>query len=222
MAGEGAVDDQIIASHPRNTELYRPDGLVSTRLCPTVVGMSDARRRILDSYAQILRESGSPAATLDAVAAHAEVSKGGLLYHFGSKAKLASGLAELLNELVATDVEIMSSDPAGPVDYLLRTSDGSDSAFALIYEAVCSLAMEGHDEARDTIDAAQKAWESVLVDVGIDLAMARIIVLLSDGLSMRASVGLVYGDSENEPGNMRDLMRVVNERMLDDGGAAAQ
>jgi len=47
--------------------------------------MASARDRVLDAYETLLIESGPAATTLDAVAAAARVSKGGLLYHFASK-----------------------------------------------------------------------------------------------------------------------------------------
>ncbi|WP_404935139.1 TetR/AcrR family transcriptional regulator [Nitratireductor sp. L15S-10] len=55
---------------------------------------SGAREKILDAAAEIVREAGAASMSLDAVAARAGVSKGGLLYHFSSKAKLFEALVE--------------------------------------------------------------------------------------------------------------------------------
>jgi AcrR family transcriptional regulator len=44
-----------------------------------------ARERILEAAYTVAERSGAAALTLDAVAAEAKVSKGGLLYHFPSK-----------------------------------------------------------------------------------------------------------------------------------------
>ena len=54
-----------------------------------------ARERILDTFESILNTDGERAATLDAVAAKAGVSKGGLLYHFPNREALITGLAEV-------------------------------------------------------------------------------------------------------------------------------
>ena len=43
-----------------------------------------------------IRRDGAAALTLDAVAAEAGVSKGGVLYHFGSKRALIDGLLDAL------------------------------------------------------------------------------------------------------------------------------
>jgi AcrR family transcriptional regulator len=50
------------------------------------------RDRILDAAEDLICASGIAGFTLDAVAQAAGVSKGGLLYHFGSKDSLISGL----------------------------------------------------------------------------------------------------------------------------------
>ena len=51
-----------------------------------------ARERLLDAAATVVRRDGAQALTLDAVAAEAGVSKGGLLYHFRSKRDLLDAL----------------------------------------------------------------------------------------------------------------------------------
>src|SRR3954464_1296024 len=55
---------------------------------------SRTRDRLLDAAGAVVRRDGAQALTLDAVAAEAEVSKGGLLYHFKSKRDLVEGLIE--------------------------------------------------------------------------------------------------------------------------------
>lgn len=55
---------------------------------------SNTRQKILDSAEAIAREEGAASMSLDAVAAAAGVSKGGLLYHFPTKAKLFEALVE--------------------------------------------------------------------------------------------------------------------------------
>ena len=55
---------------------------------------SNTRERILTAAAAVARESGPGSLSLDAVAARAGVSKGGLLYNFPTKAKLLQSLVE--------------------------------------------------------------------------------------------------------------------------------
>lgn len=54
----------------------------------------DTRQKILAAAAEIAQEAGPGNMSLDAVAAKAGVSKGGLLYHFPSKTKLLQAVVE--------------------------------------------------------------------------------------------------------------------------------
>ncbi|OIN67548.1 TetR family transcriptional regulator [Exiguobacterium sp. KRL4] len=54
----------------------------------------ETRRRITDATVQIMLNRGFPQLTLEEVAKQAQVSKGGLLYHFASKEELLMGVIE--------------------------------------------------------------------------------------------------------------------------------
>ncbi|SEG94217.1 regulatory protein, tetR family [Nonomuraea solani] len=56
------------------------------------------RDELLDAAEELLCDQGSAALTLAAVADRAGVSKGGLLYHYGSKEALIKGMVERLIE----------------------------------------------------------------------------------------------------------------------------
>lgn len=68
-----------------------------------------AQERILAAATEIAKELGTAHVSLDAVAARAGVSKGGLLYHFSSKAKLMEAIVEdhvaALDETIAKAAE---------------------------------------------------------------------------------------------------------------------
>lgn len=72
-----------------------------------------SREHILDTYVDLLIRSGERAATLDAVATAAKVSKGGLLYHFSSKKALLEALAERTLTLAEEDFAAMEQAPEG-------------------------------------------------------------------------------------------------------------
>jgi len=67
---------------------------------------SDARERILDAALAVADRVGAAHLTLDAVAAEAGVSKGGLLYHFASKDLLLKGVVEHHVSQHRSDLEI--------------------------------------------------------------------------------------------------------------------
>ena len=52
------------------------------------------REELLDAAIRVIRRDGAQKLTLDAVAAEAGVSKGGILYHFATKRALVDGLIE--------------------------------------------------------------------------------------------------------------------------------
>ncbi|WP_402469200.1 TetR/AcrR family transcriptional regulator [Isoptericola aurantiacus] len=161
-----------------------------------------ARAKVLDAFAEILVESGERSATLDAVAERAGVSKGGLLYHFPSKDELVDGLVEHLRALIAADVAVMRSAPEGTVAYLLRTSVDVGGELDRAYLATARLAGGAYPRARGALDAALEAWtEAVAAEID-DPVLARTVVLLSDGLYHRASIGV-------QPPPVDELLEVV-------------
>ena len=85
-----------------------------------------ARESVLDAFERILIEDGGRAATMDATARVAGVSKGGLLYHFGSKEALESGLIERLKVLAARDIEVEVLDDGGRAERLADTLDAEE------------------------------------------------------------------------------------------------
>ena len=58
------------------------------------------RARILEAAARIVEIDGAAHLTIDAVAASAQVSKGGVLYHFPTKLALLEGMLERLLEQI--------------------------------------------------------------------------------------------------------------------------
>ncbi|MDR7193158.1 TetR/AcrR family transcriptional regulator [Luteimonas terrae] len=80
---------------------------------------SDARARILDAALAVSDRVGAAHLTLDAVAAEAGVSKGGLLYHFASKDLLLKGVVEHHMDQHQRDLELAETMfPSTPGGYL--------------------------------------------------------------------------------------------------------
>lgn len=155
------------------------------------------RERILDAARQRLLASGPAGLVLDAVAADAGVSKGGLLYHFPNKEALVGALVEHMvtgfdlaqGQLAENDSEAAGSRARA---YLRSTvtpkgepSDGSAQLMAGI------LAGLGGDRTRlATIHEAFERWQAGLEDDGIDPVRATLVRLAADGLWLAALLGL--------------------------------
>ncbi|MEK6344087.1 MAG: TetR/AcrR family transcriptional regulator [Curtobacterium sp.] len=151
--------------------------------------MASARDRVLDSFVAIVCEEGERPATLDAVAARAGVSKGGLLYHFGSKAALVEGLCERLSDLSHIDVERMREADDGVARYFVRNCQWVGSELDLALLAASRLQQAGYEEAGRTLDETENAWLGTLVDELGDEPTAQAVKLLGDGLYHQASLG---------------------------------
>jgi AcrR family transcriptional regulator len=141
-----------------------------------------ARDRILDAFEDLLAEHSERAATLEAVAARAGVSKGGLLYHFASKDALVDGVLERFAADLAVDIEHMRAASDGPVSYFLRTSLPSDNRLERVIVAVARLAQASDARASDALADAQRLWLSELEAVVGDRMVARTIMLIGDGM----------------------------------------
>jgi AcrR family transcriptional regulator len=144
--------------------------------------MASSRDRILDAYADRLAVEGERYATLDAVAAKAGVSKGGLLYHFPSKDRLAAALCERLVALAADDVQVMRTAPEGPARYYIRSSHYAGTPLDRALVAVSRLQQAGDERARTVIESVSADWLNVLHDTLGDRDVARAVKLIGDGL----------------------------------------
>ncbi|AND16081.1 TetR/AcrR family transcriptional regulator [Rathayibacter tritici] len=174
------------------------------------VPAAPARDRVLDAFEQLLIEQGERAATLDAVARRAGVSKGGLLYHFPSKDALVDGLLLRLDARREEDVARSLAAPEGVVAYLLRTSFAADSAFDRTVLAVSRIA-QGHDErASGGLARIHDSWNEVVADAVGDPLIARAIVLMSDGLYYNSAL---LPTGQESRGEAEDVLAVV-ERLL--------
>jgi AcrR family transcriptional regulator len=151
--------------------------------------MSETRDRILDAFEGLLIAHGPRAATLDAVAAAAEVSKGGLLYHFRSKAALVDGQRTRLAALGAADVAAMRSAPEGASEFYLQGSQSSGGALDRALVAAARLSDES-DAASAVLDELRAGWYAALMEELGDPALAHVVQLVGDGMYYNAVTGV--------------------------------
>ncbi|PSL39830.1 TetR family transcriptional regulator [Labedella gwakjiensis] len=178
-----------------------------------------ARDRILDAFQQLLVTSGERSATLDAVAAAAGVSKGGLLYHFASKDALVEGLIGRVQAFVEADDERMRTAEEGTVDYVIRSSVDSGSPFDEALIAMSRLAQGSHEEARTALASFRARWEAAIAASVGDPAIARTIMLVSDGLYYNSTVLGARETRDTRDGAMDELIAVLS-RLTPESGPA--
>jgi TetR/AcrR family transcriptional repressor of nem operon len=179
-----------------------------------------ARDQLLEAAQRLLLERGYEAAALDDVCATAQVTKGGLFYHFESKEQLAAAAIErFYGQLVDRGRHAMGATPADPAQRLWRYLDAivvllGDpllsrgcllGAMALqtpqTHPAVAAAAQTalGHWQARLTelIAAAARHW-GVSVDAG----------QLADGLLAAIEGGLLL--DRDKPDNPAAVAAVTH------------
>jgi len=147
-----------------------------------------AREIVLDAFEALLIAEGERAATMEAIARAAGVSKGGLLYHFASKEALESALLERMETLVSDDVEDMRADPAGLVAAFVRTSVMDDSPVDRALIAGSKLAQGGSADAAQALRRVRQQWEDALRPHTRDETALQLVLLVSDGLYFNNSL----------------------------------
>ncbi|MDO5604506.1 MAG: TetR/AcrR family transcriptional regulator [Paracoccus sp. (in: a-proteobacteria)] len=83
---------------------------------------ANTRNRLLRAADEIAATQGAGGVSLDAVAAHAGVSKGGLLYHFPSKSALLRALVE--HHLAEYESRLDATSSGRPNAFMLQLIDG--------------------------------------------------------------------------------------------------
>jgi AcrR family transcriptional regulator len=144
-----------------------------------------AREAVLDAFESLLIDEGERAATLDAVARLAGVSKGGLLYHFPNKEAMIAVLLERLDRLLADDVQAMAAAPEGAAAYFIKSSVWADTPLDRVFVAATRLAEVAHEETLHRFAAGQARWlELLAADIGP--GMAKAVLYMGDGLYFNA------------------------------------
>lgn len=169
-----------------------------------------AREKVLDAFEAILIDEGERAATLEATAKAAGVSKGGLLYHFRSKDDLEAGLLERLDHLTTLDLERMRTADEGPVAYYVRTSVMEDDALDRALIATTRLAQGGSTAASDMLRDTRRRWAETIHPHVRDTASLDLVMLVSDGLYFNNSLD-VHGPERLVPRSdeLADLIALV-------------
>lgn len=168
------------------------------------------RERVLDAYAAILREEGESAATIDEVAHQADISKGGLLHHFGSKEALLGGLLERLVNENRLDIDKTLASDANAVTAYLTTCMNADDNYSQTYLAVMKLAGSTDPRVDQVLNEVLAAWNDALEQRISDPSMARLIQLLGDGLYAHALI-------RNSPDHRDQEVLALAQRLVSAG-----
>jgi AcrR family transcriptional regulator len=138
--------------------------------------------RLLDAAAAVVARDGPQALTLDAVAAQAGVSKGGLLYHFKSKRELLDALVGRWLDEFQDDID---AAPDGFVKGYVRASDGAKAE-----ESGLLAALVADPAVLAVVRDRYATWQDRVVTEGGDPVEATVARLAADGLWFADLLGI--------------------------------
>lgn len=165
------------------------------------------RDRILDAFEELVIEQGDRAATLDAVAARAGVSKGGLIYHFATREELIEATAQRLFDSFEADLAHVRETGASAAAYYL--SDPPD-LHTLSRSVSVLLRMPSTPRAAERF---VDRWSQRLADdFPDDPVHAELVRLVGDGLLLQSLLGVPL---------RADLLTQLRSRLLGPAHAAA-
>jgi AcrR family transcriptional regulator len=149
---------------------------------------TDTRRRLLDAATAVVRREGARALTLEAVAAEAGVSKGGLLYHFKTKRELLDAMLDGWLEEFGAEIEA-KSDGGFAAGYV-RASDMSGWAAAeRATEFGLLAAMVDEPATLERVRERYAEWQARIA-TSDDPARATLARMAADGLWLADLLGL--------------------------------
>ena len=167
------------------------------------------RDLILDAFESIVIDNGERTATLDAVAKQAGVSKGGLLYHFASKNELVDGEIQRLTKLAGEEVAELMAAPDGMVSRFMRLSMAENTPLDRAFTIASRLAQSGrYPSIIVALEKVEETWLRMLTDALGDPVVARMVLLMSDGLYYRSAL---FPSGENVVRDTDELLGAVDQ-----------
>ena len=144
------------------------------------------KRSLLDLAAKLVSQNGFEALTIDGLAHVAQITKGGVQYHFASKDSL---IAELLQYLLGTLDDALEPFAgrdwlSAYVNFTLGEPNDGDGAVAAILAA-----LPPRDPRCAPFEFYARKWKQQAAESGLDSALAQIIRLAADGQWLERSFG---------------------------------
>jgi AcrR family transcriptional regulator len=145
-----------------------------------------ARDRVLDALQDLVLE-GSPSPSLEAVAARAGVSKGGLLHHFRDKRALVHALAARAVDAMDAALAEAAGEGRAAEAWLRLSAAGEpqpDATRALL--SLVRVTGTGAPDLPPLVREAVVRWRALLADELGDPVRAEVVRLVGDGLLLQA------------------------------------
>lgn len=168
-----------------------------------------ARERLIEAFDRIVVRDGERAATLDAVAALAGVSKGGLLHHFATRQDLVDASVQRMQRLAAEGTQAMREAPEGPSAAFLRASLWQDSALDRSILTSSRLVQSGDQGAREAMLELEGTWYALLLEDLGDPVTAQAVLHMGDGLYQNAALGILADEPAEREAVVEQLIEAL-------------
>jgi AcrR family transcriptional regulator len=176
----------------------------------------NARDKLLDAAASIVIEQGVTRMTLDAVAAQAQVSKGGLLYHFASKDALVQAMiARIIETAEQNFVEALSNEPEGKGRHarallnLMMDDEGPFLTNVKQMAAPLLATVAGHSNLLNPVREFFNKVHQGMIDDGLPSERAWLILATLDGMKFWRALDLMEPSKSERAGIRRLLEQLI-------------
>jgi AcrR family transcriptional regulator len=167
-----------------NDEIPAPQQVGKTRKAQAAAATRD---RLLQAAIDVIQHQGIERLTLDAVAKEAQVSKGGLLYHFASKEALVIGVIQYLMDdfeaAIARELDLDTA-PDSPGRwlraYVKATFNYTNLPTALVANLLSAVTL--NPELLQPVQGRFDEWQQQFQASGLDPVRANVVGLAADGL----------------------------------------
>ena len=177
---------------------------------------------ILTAAERVVMRDGVLRLTIDAVAREARLSKGGVLYHFGTKEALIQAMLERLIQHCEREIAAHQQHDTEPGSwtraYVRKTSEPTlaypgEADFPRSKEVGAGLVAAATTNPRllEPLCERFQAWQQTIERDGIDLARATVIRLAVDGLWLAELLGIWSPDEELRQKVVNELIRLTRE-----------
>jgi AcrR family transcriptional regulator len=173
-----------------------------------------SRERILDAAEEVVLKHGAGHMTLDAVAAQAGVSKGGLIYHFPSQRELLQAMVqrfvEHVDDCMTKARAALPPTPAREIKAYIKARFSIEDGYQRIAMALLA-AVTRSPELLDPVRARHLKTMARIGAATPDPDCATVLALATEGLCLAELLGVsIYSKSERKQ-IQRTLLRLADE-----------
>ena len=188
----------------------RPDGTV-IMIDEQQYEERSTRDLILDAAERIVEAEGASRMTIDAVVKESGFSKGGVLYHFGSKAALIEGMMDRMARAVEEDAQRAACDPDCDVLVAILTKLlDRDKERKLVRMGLLAAIAQQPELVAPIRDVVKRVHDQV-ADHTSDEELTHILFLAADGLRYSSMLGVDVMSEEDRARVEARLIKMAKE-----------